>query len=77
MGEMSNAYSVLVGKLKEKTSFRKPRYQWEDNIRMDLREIVWEGVDWMHLVQDRAQWWALVGTVNEPSGSVKDGEFLD
>jgi hypothetical protein len=30
---------------------------------MDLREIRWEGVDWMHLVQDRNQWWALVSTV--------------
>jgi hypothetical protein len=34
-----------------------------DNIRIDLREIVWEGVDWMHLAQDRDQWWALVNMV--------------
>jgi hypothetical protein len=32
----------------------------EDNIRMDLREMGWEGVDWMHLAQDRDQWRALV-----------------
>jgi hypothetical protein len=35
----------------------------EDNIRMDLRQIVWEGVDWMQLAQDRDQWRALVNTV--------------
>jgi hypothetical protein len=36
----------------------------------------WEGVDWMHLVQDRDQWWAFVNRIiNEPSGSIKGGEF--
>jgi len=35
----------------------------EDNIRMDLREIWWENVDWMHLAQDRDQWQAVVNTV--------------
>jgi hypothetical protein len=34
-----------------------------DNIGMVLREIGWEGVDWIHLAQDRDQWWALVNTV--------------
>jgi len=34
----------------------RPRRRWEDNIRVDLREIGWEGVDWMHLVQDREQY---------------------
>jgi hypothetical protein len=34
----------------------------EDNLRMDLREIDWEGVDWMHLAQDRDQWRTLVNT---------------
>jgi hypothetical protein len=36
---------------------------WEDNIRMDLREIGWEGVDWMRLAEDRDQWRAVVNTV--------------
>jgi hypothetical protein len=44
-------------------STRKSRHAWKDNIRMDLREIGWERVDWMHLVQDRDQWLALVNTV--------------
>jgi hypothetical protein len=38
-------------------------YRWMDNIKMDLREIGWDGVDWMHMAQDRDQWRALVNTV--------------
>jgi hypothetical protein len=41
----------------------KPRRRWEDNIRMDVREICWEGVDWIHLAQNRDQLWAVVNTV--------------
>jgi hypothetical protein len=40
---------------------------------MDLREVGWEGVDWMHLAQDRDQW----RDFNEPSGSITGREFLD
>jgi hypothetical protein len=40
----------------------RPRYRWED-IRMDLREIGLEGVDWIHLAQDKYQWWATVSVV--------------
>jgi hypothetical protein len=35
----------------------------EDNIRMDIMEVGWEGVDWMHLAQDRDQWRVFVNTV--------------
>jgi hypothetical protein len=50
---------------KKKRKYRTltPRLRREDNIRMDLREIVWEGVDWIHLAQNRVQWWALVNMV--------------
>jgi hypothetical protein len=41
----------------------RPTRSWEDNIRMDLRKIRQEGVDWMHVFQDRNQWWVLVNTV--------------
>jgi hypothetical protein len=41
---------------------RKLRRRWEENIRMDLREIGWEGVDWMHLAQDGNRWQALANT---------------
>jgi len=46
---MRNAYKILVGKPEGKRPLGRPRRRWEDNIRMDLREIEWQGVDWMHL----------------------------
>jgi hypothetical protein len=55
--------SIFVGKLVQKRLLRRPRCRWEDNIRTDLRKIGWEGVDWMHLAQDRDQWWDIVNTV--------------
>jgi hypothetical protein len=60
MGEMRNVYNILVGKPERKRPLGRPRCRWEDHIRMNLREIGWEGVEWMHLVQDRDQWQALV-----------------
>jgi len=63
MGEMKNAFTILVGKPEGKRLLVRPRHRWEDNIRMDLRELGWEGVDWIHLAQDRHQWWTLVKTV--------------
>jgi len=62
MGEMRNMYKILVGKPEWKRPFLRPRRRWEDNIRMGLREIGWEVVHWMHLAQDRDQWWAPVNT---------------
>jgi hypothetical protein len=62
MGEMRNAYRILVGKRKEKGQ-KRPRRGWQDNIKMDLREIVWDDMDCIHLVQDRGQWRALVNTL--------------
>jgi hypothetical protein len=55
MGEISNSYNILVRKLEGKRQLRRSRRRWEDNIRIDLREIVWEVVDWIHLAQDRDQ----------------------
>jgi hypothetical protein len=47
---------MLVGKSERKRPLGRPRRRWEDNIRIDVREIGWEGVDWTHLAQDRNQW---------------------
>jgi hypothetical protein len=64
MGEMRNAYRILVGKPEEKRSLGGPRRRSEDNIRMDLRGKWWEGVDWIHMAQDKDRWWAiLVNTI--------------
>jgi hypothetical protein len=38
-----------------KRPLRRPRHRWEDNIRMDFREIGWKDMDWMHIYQDRDQ----------------------
>jgi hypothetical protein len=53
----------LIGKLERKRQLGGPRRRWEDNIRMNLRETVWEVVDLIHLAQDRDQRRALVNTV--------------
>jgi hypothetical protein len=55
MGEMRNAYIILVGKSEGKRPLGRPRRRWEDNIRMCLREIGCEGVGWIHLAQDEDQ----------------------
>jgi hypothetical protein len=54
MGEMRNAYNILVGKPEGKRTLGRSRYRWEDKI-MNLKDIVCEGVDWIHLAQDRDQ----------------------
>jgi hypothetical protein len=46
-----------------KRSLGRPGHRWENDIRMDVREIGLEGVDWFHLAQGRDQWQALVNTV--------------
>jgi hypothetical protein len=53
MGEMRNAYKNMVGRPERKMQFGTPRHRWEDNIKMDLREIRFGGVDWMNLAQER------------------------
>jgi hypothetical protein len=63
MGEMRNTYSISVGKPEAKRPIGRPRHRWEDNIRMDLRKIAWEDVDWMILAWVRDQWWAFVNAV--------------
>jgi len=62
MGE-TNACSVLVEKPEEKRPLGRPRPTWEDNIRMDLREIGWEVINWMYLTQDRNPWQDVANTV--------------
>jgi hypothetical protein len=63
MGQMRNAYNILVRKTEGKRTLGRPRRKWEDNIIMDRGEIGWEGVDWIHLAQNRDQWWAVVNIV--------------
>jgi hypothetical protein len=63
MGEVRGAYNILVGKTEGRRPLGRPRRRWEDNIKMDLREIGFGNVDWIHWAQDRDKWQALVNTV--------------
>jgi hypothetical protein len=63
MGEGRGVYRVLVGKPEGKRPLGRPRRRWEDNIKIDVREIGIDGANWIHLAQYRFQWWAFVNTV--------------
>jgi hypothetical protein len=63
MGEGRGAYSILVGRPEGRNPLGTPRRRWEDNIKMDLQEVGWDGVAWIDLVQDRDRWHALVNAV--------------
>ncbi|KAJ4447629.1 hypothetical protein ANN_09636, partial [Periplaneta americana] len=60
MGESRNAYRVLVGRPEGKIPLGRPRHIWEDNIKMDLREVGYDDREWINLAQDRDRWRAYV-----------------
>jgi hypothetical protein len=62
-GEGRGVYRVFVGRPEGKRSLGRPRRRWEDNIKMDLREIGIDGVNWIQLAQYRVRWRAFVNTV--------------
>jgi hypothetical protein len=62
-GREKFTFIILVGNLEGKRSLGRSMRRWEDNIKMDLREIGWKGVDWIHLAQDRDQRRNLVYTL--------------
>jgi hypothetical protein len=59
-GYKRNAYRMLVGRPEGKRPLGRPRRRWVDNIKIDLREIRWDGMNWIDMAQDRDQWRALV-----------------
>jgi hypothetical protein len=61
-----------VGKPEGKRPLGRPKRRWADNIKMDLREIGWDGMDWIDLAQDGS-----CEHGNEPSGSMKCWEVLE
>jgi hypothetical protein len=63
MGIKLNAYRILVGNPEGKRTLGRPRRRWVDNMIINLREIGWDGGDWIDLAQDRDQWRALVREV--------------
>ena len=62
-GDGRDACRALVGIPQRKIPLGRPRRRWEDNIRMDLREVGCRGVEWVELVQDRDRWRAIVTAV--------------
>jgi len=56
MGEGKGVYRVLAGRSEDKRSLRRPRRRWEDNIKMDLRQVEIDGANWVQMAQDTVQW---------------------
>ena len=56
MGERRSAHRVLVGKPEGKRTLAGLRHRWQDNIKMDLQEVGWGGMDWTDLAQNRDRW---------------------
>jgi hypothetical protein len=63
MGEERGVYRILVGKPEGKRPLGRPRHKWEDNIKMDLQEVGYGGMDWIGQAQDRDLWRAIVNVV--------------
>jgi hypothetical protein len=63
IGKRRGVYRVLVRKPEGKRPLGRPRCRWEDNIKIDLQEVIFCGMDWIDLAQDRDKWWALVKAV--------------
>jgi hypothetical protein len=69
MGERKGSYRFLVGKPEARSATGRASHGWEDNIKMDLNEIVWEGRHWVDLHQNRDKW------QKKNSGSTECREF--
>jgi hypothetical protein len=76
IGEVRGAYNILVGRPEGRRPLERPRRRWEDNIKIDLREIGFGDVDWIHWAQDRVRRRALVNTVMNLRVPYDAGNFL-
>jgi hypothetical protein len=76
MGEKRNEFRILVGKPEGKRPLGRPRRRWVDNIKIDLRGIGWDVMDWIDLAQDRDQCRTLVNTVMNFRVPQNAGKFL-
>jgi hypothetical protein len=73
-----NVYRNLLGRPEGKKPLGRPRRRWEDNIKIDVGDIGWDGMDWVDMAEDRDQWRTTANTVHgEPSGFIKFREILD
>jgi hypothetical protein len=76
MGEMRGAYRILVGRPEGRRPLGRPRRRWEDDIKLDLQEVGWGGMDWIDMAQDRDRWRALVNVVMNLRVPQNTGNFL-
>ena len=76
MEERRIAYSFLVENLEVKRQFGKPRRRWQDNFRMELKEMGAEGVDRIRVIQDRDKWRTVAVTVTNFRVSQNAVDFL-
>ena len=63
MGKRRGAFRLLVGKPEKRRPLGRPMHRWEDNIKTDLREVEWGGLDWIDVTGDRERWRAVVNSV--------------
>jgi hypothetical protein len=63
VGERRAGYRILVGKPEGRRPLERPRRRWEDDIKMDLKEVGWGCMDWTNLTQDRDRWRVFVNAV--------------
>jgi len=76
VGERKDVYYVLVGKPEGKRSLGRLENSWKYNIKVDLHEIVFGGMDWIYLAQDVDRWMVLVNTVMKRRCPLNAGNFL-
>jgi hypothetical protein len=76
VGEGTGVYRVLVGRPEGKRPLGRPKRRWEDNIKLDFREIGIDGVNWIRLAQGRVQWRAFVNTLMNLQVPQRKQDFL-
>lgn len=74
--ENRNPFRVLVGKLERKRALARAAHKLEDNVKMELQEIGWQGSNWLDLTHGRDKWQALVNTIKDLRIPLNAGRFL-
>jgi hypothetical protein len=77
MGKGRGVYRVLVGRPEGKRPLGRPRRRWEDNTKLELKEIGIDEANWIRLAQDRVQWRAFVDTVMNLRVPYRKQNFFD